>query len=267
MKNQAPIVVFDSGFGGISVLKRLVSIMPNEDFLYYGDSANAPYGPRTQEEVCKLTLSAIGFLADRNPKAVVIACNTATAASLDALEAKFPHIPIIGIRPAVQQAASASHRVLVLATQGTIQSTPFQNQLKHLVTDAEIICTPAPGIVTYVEGTMKDREGILNYLRNLFLPLKDKHVDSVVLGCTHFPFAADVIQEALGYPVSFFDASWDVAKTTCQILEQSGNRNPQTEPGCVTFMSSSDDPQLMDFARFLFNKNLPTDEYATAGAI
>lgn len=103
---QRPIIVFDSGFGGISVLHRLVEVMPNETFLYFGDSANAPYGPRPQSQVEELTVSAVLALLPQDPKAVVIACNTATAAALPALQRALPHIPVIGIQPAVAQAAA-----------------------------------------------------------------------------------------------------------------------------------------------------------------
>ena len=127
-----PIIVFDSGFGGISVLKRLIEKMPNEDYLYYGDSANAPYGPRTTAEVQQLTLNAIAE-ASRGvePKAIVIACNTATAATRELLQETYPNIPVIGILPAVEVAAKAKDhpRVLALATAGTCASAAVQNIL------------------------------------------------------------------------------------------------------------------------------------------
>jgi glutamate racemase len=253
MNDKHPIIVFDSGFGGISVLKELIQVMPNEDFLYYGDSANAPYGPRPQSEVRDLTLEAIQSLEQYGPKAVVIACNTATAASLDALRQVFT-IPVIGIRPAVQAAAAAGgERMLVLATAGTLGSASFHQQMEELKTDAEVITMAAPGIVTYVEGTMNDRTGILAYLKDLFRPLEGKRVDSVVLGCTHFPFAKDVIQEALGYPVTFFDASKDVARETEAELAKRGWKNAEEESGSLTFVNSAHKQQMLSFAWNLFS--------------
>lgn len=252
MKAQQPIIVFDSGFGGISVLKKLVHTMPNEHFLYLGDSANAPYGPRPQSEIRDLTVAAIQSLFEYEPKAVVIACNTATAAALEAVQRSCPHIPVVGIQPAVEEAAQGSRRVLVLATQGTLASQSFQKQLEGLVTDAEIIPMAAPGVVTYVEDTMRDRAGALAYLKELFQPLAGRPVDSVVLGCTHFPFAKDVIQEALGYQVPFFDASQRAAGETLAALEERGLRNPDESRGSVTFINSLCSQSMLDFAWTLF---------------
>ena len=252
MNQQRPIIVFDSGFGGISVLKKLVRAMPNESFLYFGDSANAPYGPRPQSEVRELTVAAIQSLLPYNPKAVVIACNTATAAALEAVRRSCPGIPVIGIQPAVKAAAEVSRRVLVLATAGTLASESFQKQLEDLAGGPEILSLAAPGIVTYVEGTMNDREWIISYLKDLFRPMDGKPVDSVVLGCTHFPFAKDVIQEALGYPVSFFDASQEVSERTIAALEEKGWRNQEESSGSITFVTSLHKEYTIRFAWALF---------------
>ena len=250
---QRPIIVFDSGFGGISVLHRLVEVMPNETFLYFGDSANAPYGPRPQSQVEELTVSAVLALLPQDPKAVVIACNTATAAALPALQRALPHIPVIGIQPAVAQAAADGGHVLALATQGTLASASFQAQMAALERPEQVTTMAAPGIVTYVEGRMQDRSGVVLYLRELFRPLVDRPVDRVVLGCTHFPFAKDVIQEALGYPVTFYDASYQVACRTRDALIQAGLQAPQGTQGGVTFLNSAKQPELLDFAWFLFS--------------
>lgn len=249
---QHPIIVFDSGFGGISVLKKLVRAMPNEDFLYFGDSANAPYGPRPQSEVERLTVEAIQSLERYEPKAVVVACNTATAAALSTLKKSCAGIPVVGIQPAIKEAAEAGSRVLVLATEGTLASKSFQTQMEELDTSAQVIALAAPGIVSYVEGTLQAREWVLAYLKELFRPLGSDRVDSVVLGCTHFPFARDVIQEALGYEVSFFDASQQVARTTAVELEERGLRNGEEESGSITFMNSARNQRLLGFAWDLF---------------
>lgn len=254
MNVKRPIVVFDSGFGGISVLKKLVCTMPNEDFLYFGDSANAPYGPRPQEQVRDLTVAAIQSLRQYDPKAVVIACNTATAAALEALRQAFPNIPVIGIQPALQEAVSAGKggRILVLATEGTLTSPSFRRQMEAVRGEGEILPMAAPGLVTYVEGTMKEREQALSYLKGLFQPLAEKRVDGVVLGCTHFPFAKDVIREALGYPVPFFDASQEVARETQAALEAGGGRKTQQDSGSVTMSNSARKQELLRFAWNLF---------------
>lgn len=253
---QGPILVFDSGFGGISVLKKLVKQMPNEQFLYFGDSANAPYGTRSEEEVCRLTCAAIASQMDSHPKAIVIACNTATAAALEELRRLYPEIPVIGIRPAVADAAKKSRRVLVLATQGTLRSAAFQQQLSALPeSDAELIPVAAPGIVEYVEGNMQQRQWIVDYLKTLSSPYDQSSIDGVVLGCTHFPFAKDVIQESLGHPVAFFDASTTVAAQTEAELCRRGLRREEQQGGGVTILNSACKETMLGFAWTLFASN------------
>lgn len=250
-----PIIVFDSGFGGISVLKRLIEKMPNEDYLYYGDSANAPYGPRTTAEVQQLTLNAIAEAGKGvEPKAIVIACNTATAASLELLQQTYAHIPVIGILPAVELAAQAKEhpRVLALATAGTVASTAFQNILKRVGDSAEVVALPAPAIVHYVEDAMKEREALKKDLAALFAPYMDRPFDSVVLGSTHFPFAADVIAEVLGYPVDFFDGSALTVRQTEEALAKNNTRSTQERTGSLKIINSGNRQDLVGFAWTLF---------------
>lgn len=250
-----PIIVFDSGFGGISVLKRLIEKMPNEDYLYYGDSANAPYGPRTTAEVQQLTLGAIAEASKGvEPKAIVIACNTATAAARELLQQTYPHIPVIGILPAVELAAKAKDhpRVLALATAGTVASAPFRKILERVGDSAEVVALPAPAIVGYVEGAMKEREALKKDLAALFAPYMDRPFDSVVLGCTHFPFAADVIAEVLGYPVDFFDGSALTVRQTEEALVESNARSAQERTGSLRIINSGNRQDLVGFAWTLF---------------
>jgi len=252
--DQRPIIVFDSGFGGISVLKKLVDMLPNEHFLYFGDSANAPYGPRPTSEVCALTLRAIASQMERHPKAIVIACNTATAAAGEMLAAVYPEIPVIGIKPAVQAAVDAGNqRVLVLATAGTLSSETFARQLEQLEGDAVVVPIPAPGIVEYVEGEMKERAKVLSYLRDLIKPDENPHYDAVVLGCTHFPFAADAIAEALGYEVRFYDGSSLTAAQTAEALRKNGTANTGARSGSVQIINSADRLDMLHFAWKLFS--------------
>ena len=243
MNNRA-IIVFDSGFGGISVLKRLVEAMPNEDFLYYGDSANAPYGTRSKEQVRELSLQAISKASQlMPPKAIVIACNTATAAAKEAIQQAYPDIPVIGILPALDLAVHGKikSRVLVLATAGTLASEAYRGILANLDGDHEIISLPAPAIVRYVEDAMCDRESLRENLQQLFAPYKTFRFDSVVLGCTHFPFAADVIEEVLGYSVIFYDGSILTTKKTQELLQIHHSRNQDEHSGSIRFVNSSPD--------------------------
>ena len=239
---RRPVVVVDSGLGGISVLKRLVEAMPNEEFVYFGDSANAPYGPRPADEVRRLTIGCLSRFDTYNPKAIVIACNTATAAARTDLVRRYPRIPVVGIEPAVRRAARENPRghILSLATAGTLASDPYRRQLREVGELGHVVSVAAPGIVTYVEGGMADRAEVVLYLRKLLNPWAATRFDGVVLGCTHFPFAASEIQEALGYPVRFYEPSADVALRVRRNLIANGTAAPRDAPGSVTIMNSAD---------------------------
>lgn len=254
MENR-PIFVFDSGFGGISVLKKLVDILPNENFLYFGDSANAPYGPRPASEVCALTLRAVASQMEHHPKAIVIACNTATAAAGDMVAAVYPDIPVIGISPAVKAAAQDpdNKRILVLATAGTLASEKFARQLEQIDGDVVVVPLPAPGIVQYVEGEMKERAWVVDYLRNLIKPDQNPPYNAVVLGCTHFPFASDAIAEALGYEVRFYDGSSLTARETADALKKAGTASTDSHSGSIRIINSSDRQEMLHFAWKLFS--------------
>lgn len=256
MKNsQRPVVVFDSGLGGISVLKKLVTTMPNESFVYYGDSANAPYGPRETHEICRLTVESIAKLDSLQPKAIVIACNTATAASQETVEKLYPQIPVIGIEPALRKAVEENPGgcILSLATASTLASARYQKQLQETEKLGKIVSIPAPGIVTYVEDGMRDREGVIAYLRGLFAPWQSVHFDGVVLGCTHFPFAAAEILEALGCQAHLYEPSDSVAAETLSRLIKSGTASEDSIGGGVTMMNSAGDKAMLSFSWKLFS--------------
>lgn len=240
MDRSAPVLVFDSGYGGISVLKRLIALMPDEHYLYYGDSANAPYGPRPEEEIVDLTLRAVGGLLSEGPKAVVIACNTATAAALDRVKALLPELPVVGIRPALSQAEAAGcRRILCLATAGTLASASYARQLGALRPETEVVSVAAPGIVSYVEGGRRDRARFEAYLDGLLRPLRSGGFDGTVLGCTHFPFAKGELRAALRQEeIRFFDAGGDTAEAVRRALESSGTRSESAGSGGVTFLNS-----------------------------
>lgn len=217
------IAVFDSGVGGISVLRELVKLMPQERYLYFGDSANAPYGTRPTAEVRALTLSAAERLMARGCKALVVACNTATAAAIIDLRAKYPDKIIIGIEPALKVAADhfPGGEVGVMATPVTLREEKF-DVLLHRFTDA---CTvhkiPAPGLVELVERGMAVSEESEALLRPLLAPYKDR-LAAVVLGCTHYPFAAPVIGRLLGGHTALLDGGPGTARQTRRRLEAEG---------------------------------------------
>jgi len=217
------IAVFDSGVGGISVLRELLRLMPNERYLYFGDSANAPYGTRPTTEVRTLTLAAAEKLMARGCKALVVACNTATAAAIRELREIYPEKIIIGIEPALKVAADhfPGGEVGVMATPVTLREEKF-DVLLHRFTDA---CTvhkiPAPGLVELIERGMAESEETEALLAPLLAPYHNK-LCAVVLGCTHYPFAAPVIQKLLGDKTALLDGGPGTARQTRRRLEAEG---------------------------------------------
>ena len=203
-KATLPIGVFDSGVGGISVLRELMALMPNENYIFFGDSANAPYGTKTLDEVVKLTCKDAAYLYEQGVKAIVVACNTATSAGVKILRERYTDIPVIGIEPALKPAVlSAKHpTVLVMATPMTLREEKFQNLMHRYEQDAEIIPLPCPGLVEFIERGELESEELEHFLRKLFAPYKK--ADAVVLGCTHYPFAKKMIGKILGEEVLLF---------------------------------------------------------------
>ena len=211
--DNAPVAVFDSGLGGISVLRALAKELPNEDFLYFGDSANAPYGPKSLEEVRALTLAAAEKLFSHGCKALVIACNTATSAAVSLLRETWPARPIIGVEPALKPAA-VHRNVLVLATEMTLREEKFAKLLQHYGGAADVRSIAAPGIVECVERGETEGAVLEGYLQTLLAPCQETPPDAVVLGCTHFPFVKAAIARTLGRTVHFYDGAEGVARET-----------------------------------------------------
>ena len=217
------IAVFDSGVGGVSVLRELLKLMPGERYLYFGDSANAPYGTRPTSEVRDLTLAAADMLMARGVKALVVACNTATAAAIADLRAKYPDRIIIGIEPALKVAADhfPGGEVGVMATPVTLREEKFDVLLHRFTDNCTVHKIPAPGLVELVEhgkAVSKESEALL---APLLLPYRDK-LDAIVLGCTHYPFAAPVIAKLLGSRTALLDGGPGTARQTKRRLEAEG---------------------------------------------
>ncbi len=250
---SAPIGVFDSGAGGISVLKRLWKLMPNENYIYYGDSANAPYGVRPVEEIRALTIAAVEKLLSLGCKAIVLACNTATSAAAKELRSAHPDIPIIGLEPALKPAAlSGGHpTVVVMATPLTLREEKFALLTERFQNDCTLIKLPAPELVTLVEENKMGTSELAAYLQTLFAPLAATKIDCLVLGCTHFPFAKREIKALLG-DVKLFDGAVGEAKYTKVVLDERGMRAPEQNTGAIRFLSSDETKlpllrQLFDF--------------------
>ena len=240
---ESPIAVFDSGVGGISVLRELVKLMPNENYLYFGDSANAPYGDKTTEEVRELTLGAAEMLVGRNIKALVVACNTATAAAITLLREKYPQLTVIGIEPALKLAADRfpGGRIGVMATQVTLREEKFAHQAERFP-EANISLIPAPGLVELIEAGQEDSAQAKKLLEDLLLPYVGK-LDALVLGCTHYPFVKKQIAAILGSDTQLLDGGEGTARQTRRCLEQKDLLNPG--PGSIQMENSRHDAALL----------------------
>lgn len=216
------IAVFDSGVGGISVLRELVKQMPNENYLYFGDSANAPYGSKPTEEVRALTLQAAHALLQRGAKALVIACNTATAAAITYLREQYPDTIIIGIEPALKLAADRfpTGRIGIMATQVTLREEKLAHQLERFP-EATVIRIPAPGLVERIESGCTHTAQTETLLRQILSPYIGK-LDALVLGCTHYPFVKDTIASILGCSTLLLDGGEGTARQTRRCLAEAG---------------------------------------------
>lgn len=253
---MSTIGVFDSGVGGISVLRALVKEMPNEDFLYYGDSANAPYGTKSLEEVIHLSKVNAEYLVNHGAKAIVIACNTATAAAVNVLREIYTDIPVIGIEPALKPAVERSPggRVMVLATTMTVSEKKFKALMERYKNACEIIPISCPGLMEFVERGVTGGEELNTFLQELLAPYMDKKIDAAVLGCTHYPFVADALREVLGDDVYLCEGGPGTARETKRRLAEAGTLAPADRKGSVIIENSSTDPRLIRLSHELLEK-------------
>ena len=247
------IAVFDSGVGGISVLRQLRKLMPEENYIYYGDSANAPYGSRTTEEVRMLTLVAAEKLVTEYPvKALVIACNTATAAAIEVLRETYRDLIVIGIEPAVKLAADhfPGGRLGVMATEVTLREEKFDHLMHRFDRECTITKIPAPGLVQLIEAGKSDSPETDEFLQNLLGPYVGQ-LDALVLGCTHYPFVSRRIGKVLGPETVLLHGGKGTARETRRRLEKADLLHEGT--GSVKIVSSADDPMVTELAWKLLN--------------
>jgi glutamate racemase len=246
-----PIGVFDSGVGGISVLRTMRDVLPNERFIYYGDNLNAPYGTRPEHEIRALTLQSVEALLALGVKALVIACNTATSAAVSDLRARLD-LPIIGMEPALKPAAltPGSGRILVMATPATLRQRKFQELMGQYGGRAEML--PCPGLMEFAERGEIDSPQLDEYLKDRFAPYD--HVDGIVLGCTHYVFLRQAIQKAMPSAL-LFDGNEGTARRLQDVLIEQGLENPNG-PGSVEFLTTGDPDTFLPIFHMLYEMPL-----------
>ena len=246
------IGVFDSGVGGISVLREMVSLLPGERFVYFGDSANAPYGGKDPEEVLRLSQAIVKDMLEEGAKAIVIACNTATSAAAEALRVEYPDITIIGVEPALKPAALAGDHdtILVMATEVTIELDKFHRLAREYGSESNVIPVACVGLADLIERGITDGPEMEALLEDLVGEYRGK-IDSVVLGCTHYVFAKEAIARVLGN-VPMYDGGAGCARYLKVCLENTGLLAAGGEGG-VEFRSSLSDPEELELYKRFFN--------------
>jgi glutamate racemase len=237
--NNKPVGIFDSGVGGLSVWQEIDCLLPNESIVYYADNANCPYGEKTQDEVIEYSKEATQFLMNKGCKIIVVACNTATAQAIDYLRKTFD-IPFVGIVPAVKPAAihSKTGVIAILATAGTLKSKKFNDTMKEFSGNTEVILVEGGELVALVENGLQGTEQSLNVLNRHINRLMEKHIDHLVLGCTHFPFLIEDIKTITGESVILDNPAPAIAKRTKYILEKAQLTVSDINEKQVEFFSS-----------------------------
>ena len=208
-KKDLPIGFLDSGVGGLSVLREAIKIMPNENYIYFGDSKNAPYGVKPTKEIRDLTFNVVDFLIEKGIKGLVVACNTATSAAVSELRRVYPDIPLVGIEPAIKPAVelNRSGKILIMATPMTIKQEKFNLLLNKYKEKAEIVPIPCAGLMEFIEDGILSGEELEEYLEEKLSIYDKSEISSIVLGCTHYPFVKDVIAKIVGSNVIIMDLS------------------------------------------------------------
>ena len=239
--NNQPIGVFDSGVGGISVLKHMHALLPHEDLIYLADSKYAPYGNKTADEIIARCRYLTQLCLQKNVKAIVVACNTATAAAIDTLRAEYK-VPFIGMEPAVKPAAAASKNGIigVLATVGTLKSAQFAGLLEAYGRDVKVVTQAGTGLVESVERGILNGFEMANLLQTHLKPLLDAGADTIVLGCTHYPLLADAIRDIVGEKITLIDTGAAVAKQLQRQLSENNLLNLNDKTGEVKFWTNSE---------------------------
>jgi glutamate racemase len=221
---MCPIGIFDSGVGGLSVLREIRKQLPTEPVIFLADQAHVPYGPRSLEEVRGFSEAITRFLLAQGAKLIIVACNTASAAALHHLRETFPDIPFVGMEPAVKPAAenSHSHVVGVLATPATFQGALYASVVERFAQDVTLLQHTCPGLVQKIEAGELDAPETRRILEDALLPMLEQGIDTVVLGCTHYPFVIPLIEQIAGPGVRVIDPAPAVARQTARLMEANG---------------------------------------------
>lgn len=242
---------FDSGIGGVTVLYEALKLLPEADFIYYADTENVPYGPKAKEEVFNYIATAMEFLVKQGVDAIVIACNTATSIAIERIRSRYA-IPIIGmepaVKPAIENVRGTDKSVLVTGTQLTLKEEKLHNLIARLESDNVVELLPLPGLVKFAERLEFNSDDVTAYLKEQFALFDLENCDTIVLGCTHFPYFRDTIKELVPAHISIIDGSIGTAKNLKRIMEQRGG--DLSGKATITFYNSGVKAAGADLAKF-----------------
>lgn len=252
------IGVFDSGVGGLTVVKELIHQLPAEDIVYFGDTARVPYGIKSKETVIRFSIENMLFLLKHNVKLICVACNTVSSLALPVIKNYFK-VPIVGvITPGAMKAVYATHnkQVGVIGTQSTIRSRAYEKEIKHLDPDIKITAAACPLFVPFAEEGFLDGKAITEVASHYLKPLKAAGVDTVILGCTHYPLLKPVIKKIMGRRVTLIDSAKEVALEVKEILSSEGQLNKITRRGRQKFYVSDNPEWFSRLARNFLGRDI-----------
>jgi len=256
---RRPIAMFDSGFGGLTVARAVIDLLPGEDLVYFGDTGRYPYGPRPHDEVRAFAHQISEWMVDEfDPKVLVVACNTATAVALDELRQRFD-VPVIGVlEPGLSSllAVTRTERVGVIGTVGTVASGAYQRAAAAAAPGVDLTCAACPGFVEFVERGETASEQVHVLARRLLAPVVEAKVDALLLGCTHYPFLARTIGDVMGPDVVLVSSADETAFALTAALDEVGGRGSDIAPGHHTFVSSGDVETFARLGRRLLGPEL-----------
>jgi glutamate racemase len=267
MSSMEPIGVFDSGMGGLTVVREIMNQLPNESIIYFGDTARVPYGPKSPDTVLRSSREITSYLRSEGVKALVVACNTATAHALPALRREFD-FPIVGvIQPGARAAAAAtrSKRIGVIGTAGTIKSRAYEKEIRKILPDVELTAQACGLFVPLVEEGWLDTEPTRAIARNYLAPFVTAEVDTLVLGCTHYPLIKTVIGNVVGREVRLIDSAHETAREVAGVLREQGLQNDAPNGARYRFIASDAPDTFLEFGQRFLGSTIDRVEARTLG--
>ena len=264
---DAPIGIFDSGLGGLTVAHEIMRQLPHESFVYFGDTARVPYGPKSPDTVCRYSQEISAFLLEQGVKAVVVACNTATAHALPTLRAELP-VPVLGvIEPGARAAVEAtrSGHIGVIGTVGTIRSGAYERAIREIAPDLVITARPCPLFVPLVEEGYIDRPASRLIARDYLDTMREARIDALVLGCTHYPLLKPLLADVLGPEVRLIDSAEETAAEMGRLLDDRGLAAPSHSRGSYRFVASDGARQFLELGQRFLGDAIEHVEIRTLG--